>query len=145
MKKIYTLVGKIIEIVQYLEHNLCVAIELDKIVCDLDNEFYVDNNVIEKALKEANKLRNRMQSMSFGRIMKIVIKEDFLEQDIIDKLGKILQQRNLLVHRFFKDSNLKKAIEREDKIIELYKFLYDATQMNDYLISLIKKLSNDNV
>lgn len=140
--KVYVTVGKIIKIVQEIEYNLIVGTKTAKILNLFERYKHVSNEYLKKVEADTKELSDAMSNMTFGMLMNVVRKNDFLADDDLDYLESILSKRNYLVHKYFKQSEIEKTQE-EIKIKYLEKFYHEAYNFNEYLNGVIVEMKSD--
>jgi hypothetical protein len=118
MEEIYNLIGEILEIVQYIEWNIVVLACRE---CDEDSD----------------ELWGEMQTMTLGQVIKKAQQIEVFDEDNIEELEYILNKRNYLVHRYFKDQDFVKHKWNEpfldNKRKELFNMLIRFKKFNDML------------
>ncbi|MGN1227832.1 MAG: hypothetical protein ACI4TX_04230 [Christensenellales bacterium] len=109
MQEIYILLGEILEISQIIEYNLALLIKYNEYI----ERLKCDKRIKRSDLfgKDVDKMHNQLLSGTLGQIINKVKEINVFSSESIDKLYKVLNERNNLVHRFFKDNNFS-TIER---------------------------------
>ncbi len=107
--KIFRLVGEIIELIQYIEWNLCLELDIDG-----------------------------LSNYTLGQIKNMIVEEDIFDEDIIDELLLILERRNDLVHKYFKRLDFEKHNSNylflDNQYRYLANFLNQIQDLNDKLV-----------
>lgn len=118
INKLYELYGEIFENAQYIEWNVAL------IVSQSHNTTAVD-------------LFEKMQDMTMGQIICYAKNAEFFSDDDIRELEYILDKRNYLAHKFFKQNDIVKHSNNlkflENKIRELRNIL---TKFQNYNVAL---------
>ena len=139
---IYIIVGKIIETVQEIEYNLIEGTKTAKILNLFERYKTVSPHYFAKVENDTKELSDAMGNMTFGMLMSIVRKHDFLPSDDLDYLESLLSKRNHLVHKFFKNNEREKT-QDDIKIKYLNKFYEEACNFNQYLSNIIDEMKCD--
>lgn len=139
---IYIIVGKIIEIVQEIEYNLIEGTKTAKILNLFERYKIVSPHYFAKVENDTKELSDAMSNMTFGMLMNMVRRHDFLPSDDLDYLESLLSKRNHLVHKFFKNNEREKT-QDEIKIKYLNKFYEEACTFNQYLSNIINEMKCD--
>ncbi len=138
----YRLIGMIIENVQNIEFLLVKGIRTYK----LNNLFEKYKNVspylYQKVDLETKSLSDEMANMTFGQVMGIIRKQDFLSNDDIDYLESLLSKRNQLVHKFFKYNQMNNSNDLT-KLNYLQNFYSESGAFLEYLENIVSDLEND--
>lgn len=141
-ENIFKLIGMIIENVQNIEYLLVKGIRTYK----LNNLFEKYKNVspylFRKVDRETKELSEEMANMTFGQVMNIIRKQDFLSNDDIDYLESLLSKRNQLVHQFFKYNQMNHSDDFA-KLTYLQNFYLESKSFSEYLSNIVDELEND--
>ena len=116
MQEIYCLVGEIVEASQVIEYNLALIIKYSEFIGKLKEKGRGkrSENVIAGFEREVDAMHKEISNFTLGQIINKVRDLGIFSTSSIDKLYKLLNFRNSLVHRFFKDNNFNQ-IERFGK------------------------------
>ncbi len=105
MNNIRYLLGRVVELVQYIEYNLCIALNYAYTMKALKNDYDKKTAVTaqEKAriAAKARELQIAASTMTFGTLIATVSEANISEKEDLDELEAIPQTRNQLVHQFF--------------------------------------------
>ena len=139
--EIYTLVGKIIEGVQTIEHLLVDGIKMAKILNVFNKYNEISENYYHKIEQDIKKLTDEMENMTFGNIINLIRVHEVLSNDDIEYLESILSKRNQLVHKYFKHSDFE--LSDDVKYNYLQKFYSDINEFINYLNDVIDEMKED--
>lgn len=147
MDNIRYLLGRIIEVVQYIEYNLSVALAYDATIKGLEQEKakkgFVDGKAKLAIATRANELRASASTMTFGALIATVSQANIMEKKDLDELEDILKTRNQLVHQFFKMNDFETKKDNagflEEQVNYLKKFL---NRINNFNAFLFKKATD---
>ena len=116
MQEIYCLVGEIVEASQVIEYNLALIIKYSEFIGKLKvkGRGKKGESVVAGFEKEVEAMHKEISNFTLGQIINKVKDLGIFSLSSIDKLYKLLNFRNSLVHRFFKDNNFNQ-IERFSK------------------------------
>ncbi len=142
MNNKYELIGMIIENVQSIEYQLVRGIRNYR----LNNLFEKYKNVspylFQMVDTETKQLVEAMTNMTFGQLMGIIRKQDFLSTDDMDYLESLLSKRNQLVHQYFKYNQMNQSDELA-KLNYLQNFYQESKSFGDYLRQIVDEVEND--
>lgn len=141
-QEIYSLVGRIIELVQNIEYLLVDGIKMSKILNIYNKYNFVSYNYYKKIEQDIKELTDEMENMTFGKIINLVRTYEVLASDDIEYLESILSKRNQLVHKYFKYNELNKCSE-EVKFKYLAKFHAESDAFYKYLLKIIHEMKQD--
>lgn len=141
-QEIYSLVGRIIELVQNIEYLLVDGVKMSKILNVYNKYNFVSYNYYKKIEQDIKELTDEMENMTFGKIINLVRTYEVLASDDIEYLESILSKRNQLVHKYFKYNELNKCSE-EVKYKYLTKFHSESDEFYKYLLKIIHEMKQD--
>ena len=107
MREIYCLLGQIVETAQYIEYNLALMIRLNEVL----KEFYrrgavsIDEYEYWEIEEEARYLQDQLNNMTMGNILNMVRRVRLFSYGEAEVLKRVLENRNAIIHRFFKDDD----------------------------------------
>ena len=141
MQEIYCLVGEIVETSQVIEYNLALIIKYSEFISKMKTGGKKSLNMIGNFEKEVEAMHKEISNFTLGQIIKKVRDLDIFNATSVDKLYKLLNFRNNLVHRFFKDNDFNQ-IERFGKeygeiVHNLYGKLHSMQEVNFKLCDII--------
>lgn len=140
MKRIYTLIGEIIKNTQYVEYNLALMIRCHTILKEFEKSNTIDIDLFNSVVEEASKIAYDLQYMTLGEIIYKVKNTRWLKLDEVNKLEKVLKNRNYLVHQYFKKHDVEEG-KGEDFILKEIKYLddilYNIRDVNDFLVKIV--------
>lgn len=139
MKKLYSLIGQIIENSQYIEWNLAIMLRCHMILKEFEKSNTISLVHFEKAIQNAEDLALEMQKMTLGEIIYKVKETNKLSYDEINELEKVLRTRNYLVHQYFKKHNFLEEGKNLDIVCQEEKWLHSILQnMHHVNVTLAK-------
>ncbi len=138
----YILIGKIIENVQNIEYDLIQGIRFNRLLSLFEKYKTVSPTLFQNVENDTVHLAKEMQNMTFGQLMGIVRKYDFISNDDLDYLETILSKRNQLVHQYFKYNELNNSDE-ETKSKYLKRFYEESSTFSEYLHNIVLEIKND--
>lgn len=108
-EKIFILIGELIELIQYIEWNLCIELDIDG-----------------------------LGKYTLGQIKNMIIEEEIFEDDTADELVNILERRNDLIHKYFKRLDFEKHSDNYSFLVNqfnyLSNFLKQVQEFNNVLV-----------
>lgn len=126
MDEIYKKIGEVVELSQYIEHNL-VAINCN---CKFG----------KVSQEEIDKLYNESVNSTLGTALNELRQSRVIDRESLDYLYSVLNDRNIMVHRFFKDHDFNKNKSKKylrDAIEYLSDKLKLMQDINDWLCDII--------
>lgn len=147
MDDLLSKIGEIIKIVQYIEHNLALLIRYQKVLNLFEDTDSVPNDVFYETDQEAEEIQKKLSNMTLGQVINFIKNYNFLSNHEIDNLENILENRNDLIHHYFKDKDFEKHSYNygfiDNQTRYLTNFLNTANKFNNYLAKLIGKKENE--
>jgi|GEM_PF-992421 hypothetical protein len=138
----YEVIGMIIENVQNIEYQLIRGIKLYKLNSLFEKYKHVSPYLFQKVDLETKKLAEEMANMTFGQLMGIIRKQDFLSTDDMDYLESLLSKRNQLVHQYFKYNEMNQS-DTISKFNYLQNFFQESKSFSEYIKEIVDELEND--
>ena len=102
MKRIYCAIGKLVEVTQNIELNIIEIIEKSEIIKEFGRHAKITIDQYNQVVDDANYLKNKMETMTFGQMISIVYESESLKNDEINQLKVLLEKRNYFTHEYFK-------------------------------------------
>ena len=137
----YTRVGLILHTLQMNEYNIANILALEEFEKEADITFTEED--VERIRQKIDKKFEELSKLTFGGLKKQVEKSIYLNEIDMKLLEKIVDYRNYLAHRCFKEkllNNQLNTIEDADKFIdELNNFEVIVRDFNEWLLTIFKK------
>lgn len=111
MQEVYCLVGELVEVSQVIEYNLALIIKYSEFIGRLKANGKNSAKKLPDFEKEVDAMHKEISGFTLGQIINKVKSLEIFSSASVDKLYTLLNFRNSLVHRFFKDNNFNQ-IER---------------------------------
>jgi len=124
MNRIYCAVGKIMEITQDLEEMVGEICKNSEIIKEFQRNKQMSRADFSQVQDDANYLKDKMQTMTFGAMIGVVYESKSLSYDEINELKSLLERRNYFVHEYFKVTKFG-TVPKEDFILEEFAALKD--------------------
>lgn len=142
MKRIYEMIGEIIKNTQYIEFNLALMIRCHTILKEFEKTDTIDIELFKSVVEEASKISYELQYMTLGEILRKVKNTRWLKLDEVNKLEKVLKDRNYLVHQYFKKHDVEEG-KGETFILNELRYLDGILDnikvVNDILVRIVIK------
>ena len=97
MKRIYCAIGKLVEVTQHIEQNIIDIIEKSEIIKEFGRRGQITLAQYNQVIDDANYLKEKMETMTFGQMISIVYESESLNRDEINQLKVLLEKRNYFV------------------------------------------------
>lgn len=146
MKRIYCAIGKLVEVTQNIETNLIEIIERSEIIKEFGRHNQITLKQYMQVVDDANYLKNKMETMTFGQMISIVYESESLKYDEINQLKVLLEKRNYFTHEYFKYTKFDGT--GEDFIVEEFEAIKDYLKQSEAMLSkllIIKKGQEDRL
>lgn len=134
MNRIYSAIGKIIEITQHIELSAIEICELSEIVKEFSRHKVMTAADFNQAKEDAEYLKQKMMTMTFGQLVGIMYESKSLAYEEINELKALLEKRNYFAHEYFKYTDFG-TVPNEEFILEEF------TALKEYL-SKLKKMES---
>ena len=102
MKRIYCAIGKLVEVTHNIEQNIIDIIEKSEIIKEFGRRGNITLAQYNQVVDDAEYLKNKMETMTFGQMISIVYESESLSRDEINQLKVLLEKRNYFTHEYFK-------------------------------------------
>lgn len=133
MNRIYCAIGKIVEVTQNIEVDLGEICEKSEIIKEFGRHSKISLDAYSQVVSDAEYLKEKMQTMTFGALIGVVYESRSLSHDEINKLKSLLEKRNYFTHEYFKLTRFEGESEE---------FLLDEfNALKEYLTELKKMLN----
>lgn len=137
MNRIYTLIGQIMENAQYVEWNLALMLRCNTILKEFEETDTIPLSLFENVIKDAENLAYELSHQTLGEILRKVKETRLLKLDEINKLEKVLRERNQLVHQYFKKHDFDSVVNIEKEVLYLEGILHNMHELNVVLAEII--------
>jgi hypothetical protein len=105
MSGIHDYIGQIIENAQYIEHNMALMIRFNEILRAFDARKSIPTKEYERLEESAVQLQEELSHKPMGVILRQVKEVKMFGAADVKCLESVLNSRNWIVHRYFKDNN----------------------------------------
>lgn len=126
MNRIYCAIGKIVETTQLIEFKLGELCENSEIIKEFGRHAKMSKNDYDQILDDANYIKEKMTTMTFGALIGVLRDSQSLSRDEINELKILLEKRNYFAHEYFKYTKFEDA--KEDFILEEFGALKELIQ-----------------
>ncbi|XMB66645.1 hypothetical protein RI065_10120 [Mycoplasmatota bacterium zrk1] len=136
--------GKVLKIIQYIEHNLTLIIRYKVVLNLFDENDIVPTDVFEETDELAIEISEKFYNKTLGNLVSYIKDYNFLNNFELETLEYILNKRNYFVHHYFKENDFEKHYDNYDFIDNqtrrLKNLLTRADNFNYKLCEIIDKL-----
>lgn len=140
-REMYSRIGLIFHIVQMNEYNIANIVAIEEFEKEKGRTFTEED--IERVRGKIDKKFEELSELTFGQLKKQVEKSIYLKGINIELLEKIVDYRNYLAHRCFKEkllNNQLNTIEDADKFVdELNDYEVIVHDFNEWLLTIFKE------
>lgn len=140
-REMYSRIGYIFHIIQMIEYNITNILALEEF--EKEPEDVLSKDDIERIRKNIDVKFNELSKLTFGNLKNKIEKSKYLANVDIVQLKKIVDYRNYLAHRCFKENLLNSelsTIEDVDKFVdELSEFEATVIDFNEWLLEVFNK------
>ena len=142
MNRIYCVIGKMVEVTQYIEMDIADIIETSEIIKEFSRHEVMTQQDYEQVVDDALYLKNKMETMTFGQSISIVYDSKSLKKEEIDELKALLEKRNYFTHEYFKLANFDKNLNNEELILEEFDALKDYLKKLQSMYTRLELIKN---
>ena len=140
-REMYSRIGFIFHIIQMIEYNIANILALEEFEKKQSDTFtYSDVQLIKNNIDIKF---SKLSKLTFGRLKDEVEKSKYLANVDMELLKKIVDYRNYLAHRCFKEkllNNELSSVEDADKFVdELNNFETVSKNFNEWLLTVFRK------
>lgn len=140
-REMYSRIGLIFHIVQMNEYNIANILAIEEFEKEKNRTFTEED--IERVRGNIDKKFEELSKLTFGQLKNQVEKSIYLKGINMELLEKIVDYRNYLAHRCFKEkllSNQLNTIEDADKFVdELNDYEVIVHDFNEWLLTIFKE------
>lgn len=137
-KKIWGMVGFVVNLSQMIEYNLANILALNEILVAFDKEEFMFEFECAKLLKKTDEWYKKIDKLELGKLLEnIKSRTDFTEEFIIF-ITEIRTERNYFVHNIFKEDLFTKEFQNNPKqfIPRLQQLIGKMHSANEKLVNI---------
>lgn len=138
MNRIYCAIGKIFELTQNIENDLGELCENSEIIKEFSRHVKMDKASYEQVVDDAAYIKEKMRTMTFGALIRVLKESKSLSWDEITELKVLLEKRNYFAHEYFKYTNFSDA--KEEFILEEFDALKELIQKLRKFLSRVQTI-----
>ena len=144
-KKVWEMVGFVVNLSQMIEYNLANILALNEILLAFDKEDSMYEFEYAELLKKTNDWYKKLDKLELGFLLENIKSRTDFTKDFIDFLTEIRTERNFFVHNVFKDDLFTKAFQDNPKqyIPRLQKLITKMHAANDELVKIFAKVKKE--
>lgn len=140
MKRIYCAIGKLVEVTQNIELNIIDIIEKSEIIKEFGRHAKITIEQYNQVVDDAEYLKNKMETMTFGQMISIVYESESLKTDEINQLKVLLEKRNYFTHEYFKITHF--PPNDESFILEEFEAIKEYLKKSEAMLSKLLIIKN---
>ena len=144
MNRIYCVIGKMVEITQYIEMDIADIIEKSEIIKEFSRHNHMSKQDYLQVVDDALYLKNKMETMTFGQSISIVYDSKSLKKEEIDELKDLLEKRNYFTHEYFKLTNYQ-VNSSDEFIVEEFEALKEYLKKLQNMLSRLELIKNSQI
>ena len=144
-KKIWEMVGFVVNLSQMIEYNLANILALNEILVAFDKEEFMFEFEYAKLLKKTDEWYKKIDKLELGKLLKnIKSRTDFTEEFIVF-LTEIRTERNYFVHNVFKEDLFTKEFQNNPKqfIPRLQQLIGKMHSANEELVNIFADIKKE--
>ena len=144
-KKIWEMVGFIVNLSQMIEYNLANILALNEILVAFDKEEFMFEFEYAKLLKKTDEWYKKIDKLELGKLLEnIKSRTDFTEEFIVF-LTEIRTERNYFVHNVFKEDLFTKEFQNNPKqfIPRLQQLIGKMHSANEELVNIFADMKKE--
>lgn len=144
-KKIWGMVGFVVNLSQMIEYNLANILALNEILVAFDKEEFMFEFEYAELLKKTDEWYKKIDKLELGKLLEnIKSRTDFTEEFIVF-LTEIRTERNYFVHNVFKEDLFKKEFQNNPKqfIPRLQQLIGKMHSANEELVNIFADMKKE--
>jgi hypothetical protein len=144
-KKIWGMVGFVVNLSQMIEYNLANILALNEILVAFDKEEFMFEFEYAKLLKKTDEWYKKIDKLELGKLLEnIKSRTDFTEEFIVF-LTEIRTERNYFVHNVFKEDLFTKEFQNNPKqfIPRLQQLIGKMHSANEELVNIFADMKKE--
>ena len=144
MNRIYCAIGKIMEVTQNIEVDICDICEKSEIIKEFSRHTRITESDYNQVVGDAAYLRDKMETMTFGERIHIVQESRSLSYEEIGELRTLLEKRNYFTHEYFKVANFG-INPSESVIVEEFEAIKEYLRKLKSMLSRLEIIKNGQI
>lgn len=144
-KKIWGMVGFVVNLSQMIEYNLANILALNEILVAFDKEEFMFECECAELLKKTDEWYKKIDKLELGKLLEnIKSRTDFTEEFIVF-LTEIRTERNYFVHNVFKEDLFTKEFQNNPKqfIPRLQQLIRKMHSANEELVNIFADMKKE--
>ena len=114
-KKVWGMVGFVVNLSQMLEYNLSNILALNEILVVFDNEESIYEFEYAELLRKTDDWYKKLDKWELGKVLRDVKIKKIITEEFVNYLDEIRTERNYFVHNVLKDDLVTKAFQNNSK------------------------------
>ena len=114
-KKVWGMVGFVVNLSQMLEYNLANILALNEILVAFDNEESMYEFEYAELLRKTDDWYKKLDKCELGKVLREVKIKKIITEEFVNYLDEIRTERNYFVHNVFKEDLVTKAFQNNPK------------------------------
>ena len=144
-KKVWEMIGFVVNISQMVEYNLANILALNEILVAFDKEDSMYEFEYAELLRKTDDWYKKLDRLELGKLLENIKSRTDFTKEFIDFLTEIRTERNFFVHNVFKDDLFTKAFQDNPKqyIPRLQELIVKMHAANDELIRIFAEMKKE--
>lgn len=114
-KKVWGMVGFVVNLSQMFEYNLANILALNEILVAFDNEESMYEFEYAELLRKTDDWYKKLDKCELGKVLREVKIKKIITEEFVNYLDEIKTERNYFVHNVFKEDLVTKAFQNNPK------------------------------
>ena len=144
-KKVWEMIGFVVNISQMIEYNLANILALNEILVAFDKEDSMYELEYVELLRKTDDWYKKLDRFELGKLLENIESRTDFTKEFIDFLTDIRTERNFFVHNIFKDDLFTKAFQNNPKqyIPRLQELIAKMHAANDELVKIFAEMKKE--
>ena len=144
-KKVWGMVGFVVNLSQMIEYNLANILALNEILVAFDKEDSMYEFEYTELLRKTDDWYKKLDRLELGKLLENIKSRTGFTKEFIDFLTEIRIERNFFVHNVFKEDLFTKAFQDNPKqyILRLQELIAKMHAANDELVKIFAEMKKE--
>ena len=144
-KKVWEMVGFVVNLSQMIEYNLANILALNEILLAFDKEDSMYEFEYAELLRKTDDWYQKLDKCELGKVLVEVKNKKIITEEFVNYLDEIKTERNYFVHNIFKEDLVTKAFQDNPKqyIPRLQELIAKMHAANDELVKIFAEMKKE--
>lgn len=144
-KKVWEMVGFVVNLSQMIEYNLANILALNEILVAFDKEDSMYEFEYTELLRKTDDWHKKLDRLELGKLLENIKSRKDFTKEFIDFLTEIRTERNFFVHNVFKEDLFTKEFQNDPKkfIPRLQQLIGKMHSANEELVNIFADMKKE--